>query len=85
MLLKYSQFLKSSANINTSICNKFAKVLSIKNFRDYRSEASYFRDYRYKSGNKPSPYQPQFSLTEQEREGKIKRILNFYKNKNNKL
>jgi hypothetical protein len=78
MLLKYSQFIKSSpsshilsANLNNSITNKFAKILSIKNFRDYRTESTstYFRDYRYKSGNKPSPYQPQFSLTEQEREG----------------
>ena len=71
MLLKYSQILKSK-NLNSTIKlnNKFTKILSVKNFRDYRTEENYYRDYRYKSGNKPSPYQPQFSLTEQEREGK---------------
>jgi len=45
------------------------RSLSIKNFRDYRNDMGYFRDYRYKNGDKPSPYTPQFTLTETEREG----------------
>lgn len=45
------------------------KSLALKNFRDYRNSTNYFRDYRYKSGDKPSPYSPQFTLTEAEKAG----------------
>ena len=62
MLKNISKLCKTSNNI--------LKKLSLKNFRDYRNEVVYFRDYRYKSGEKNSPYVPQFTLTEVEREGK---------------
>jgi len=56
----------------SNIIRKFNlfKSLSLKNFRDYRNSEVYHRDYRYKNGDKPSPYSPQFTLTEAEREGK---------------
>lgn len=62
MLKTLSHLCKTSNNI--------LKNLSLKNFRDYRNEVVYFRDYRYKSGDKNSPYVPQFTLTEAERECK---------------
>lgn len=51
------------------------RSLAVKNFRDYRNTSLYFRDYRYKNGDKQSPYSPQFVLTEAEREG-INKLLN---------
>lgn len=52
------------------------KSLALKNFRDYRNTTTYFRDYRYKNGDKKSPYAPQFTLTETEREGRT--FISFF-------
>jgi len=64
--------ITSSRNFN------LFKSLALKNFRDYRNNSSYFRDYRYKNGDKPSPYSPQFTLTEAEIEGDNLKNFNLF-------
>lgn len=72
------------AFIKNTISKKFNfYFLSLKNFRDFRDDINYAPDHRYKS-NRPNPYQPQFTLTEEEKIENEKlpveeRVLDFQK------
>lgn len=67
---------------NTRI-NQFIYTKVFKSFRDWRSKEDVtFHDNRYEGGKMVSPYQPQFSISEEEREANNKlpvheRVMDF--------
>lgn len=67
----------NSKIVGSKLNNFNLSKISSKNFRDYRNEGRYYADNRYAApGLSPSPYKPQFSLTEEEKES-ITFIFNF--------
>ena len=71
-LLNTYKTLKIQSAYDLNSMSKLSKIplfgsFQLKNYRNFRLEDYNFRDHRFKGGQYPSPYVPQFTLSEEEK------------------